>query len=217
MNAYLLAAAAAFPLAGRLADVIGYRRMMIAGIIVFALASAACGATPTGSHADAWLVTARIVQGAGSALMFPSAIGLLVGTTSPARRARSMAAFFAISGAMTAIGPLAGANGYLLKDVEPARLAEAIRQTVQGGTVLDPRAAQAVAASLREAPAPVLSSQEQRVVQLVAVGHNTRIANDLCVSESTVKTYLARAFQKLGVNDRAAAVAEAIRRGIIQP
>lgn len=150
--------------------------------------------------------------------MFPSAIGLLVGTTSPARRARSMAAFFAISGAMTAIGPLAGANGYLLKDVEPARLAEAIRQTVQGGTVLDPRAAQAVAASLREAPAPVLSSQEQRVVQLVAVGHtNTRIANDLCVSESTVKTYLARAFQKLGVNDRAAAVAEAIRRGIIQP
>lgn len=52
VNAYLLAAAAAFPLAGRLADVIGYRRMMIAGIIVFALASAACGATPTGSHAD---------------------------------------------------------------------------------------------------------------------------------------------------------------------
>lgn len=109
INAYLLAAAASFPLAGRLADVLGYRRMMLSGILVFALASASCGLTPSGSHADIWLITARTIQGIGSALMFPAAIGLLVGTTDPSRRARSMAAFFAISGAMTAIGPMAGA------------------------------------------------------------------------------------------------------------
>lgn len=112
----------------------------------------------------------------------------------------------------------AGANGYLLKDVEPARLAEAIRQTVHGATVLDPRAASAIATSLREPVAAELSDREQRVVQLVAQGYtNSRIAHELSVSESTVKTYLARAFQKLGVNDRAAAVVEAIRRGAVRP
>lgn len=107
VNAYLLAAAAAFPLGGKMADAWGYRRVMLAGIVLFSTGSALCGATPA-ALAQSWIVAARVVQGVGSALMFPAAVGILIGASSARDRAKSMATFFAITGAMTAIGPVAG-------------------------------------------------------------------------------------------------------------
>src|ERR1700735_3838150 len=73
INAYLLSLAALFAFGGRLADTVGHRKMVTLGVIVFAGSSALCGATPTGSLAETWLVTFRALQGLGGALMFPAA------------------------------------------------------------------------------------------------------------------------------------------------
>src|SRR5215831_9883432 len=80
INAYLLTLAAFFAFGGRLADTVGHRRMVTLGVVVFAAASALCGLTPKGSVAEAWLVTFRIVQGVGGALMFPAALAIVVQT-----------------------------------------------------------------------------------------------------------------------------------------
>jgi MFS family permease len=79
VNGYLLALSALFALGGRLADMVGHRTMVLIGVVVFATASALCGATPTGSAAEAWMITFRVVQGAGAALMFPAALAIVVG------------------------------------------------------------------------------------------------------------------------------------------
>lgn len=104
----------------------------------------------------------------------------------------------------------AGANGYLLKDVESSVFAQAIRNTAAGRTVLDPQAARAVSERLRPTTCPELSEQETRVLALVAEGlTNKEIAARLYVGEATVKTYLSCIFVKLEVNDRTAAVTRA--------
>jgi EmrB/QacA subfamily drug resistance transporter len=113
INAYLLTLAALFAFGGRLADIAGHRRMVVLGVIIFAGASALCGATPRGSAAEAWLVTFRAVQGAGGAIMFPAAIAIVVVTFDLHSRGRALALFFGIAGALTAIGPIAG--GYLIE------------------------------------------------------------------------------------------------------
>jgi EmrB/QacA subfamily drug resistance transporter len=113
INAYLLTLAALFAFGGRLADIAGHRRMVVLGVIIFAGASALCGATPSGSAAEAWLVTFRAVQGAGGAIMFPAAIAIVVVTFDLHSRGRALALFFGIAGALTAIGPIAG--GYLIE------------------------------------------------------------------------------------------------------
>src|SRR5579864_1635145 len=91
VNAYLLALAALFALGGRLADTIGHRTMVVIGVIVFAGASALCGATPRGGAAEAWLVTFRAVQGLGGAIMFPAAIAIVVVTFDFHSRGRALA------------------------------------------------------------------------------------------------------------------------------
>ena len=104
----------------------------------------------------------------------------------------------------------AGANGYLLKDVRPAALAEAIRDTMAGRTVLDSHAVQAVTVQLRRPPSrrQGLSAQEIRVLRLAADGMtNRQISRSLFIGETTVKTYFTRIFAKLEVNDRTSAVA----------
>jgi EmrB/QacA subfamily drug resistance transporter len=111
VNAYLLALAAAFTFGGRLADMIGHRRMVIIGILTFAIASTACGLTPKGAYAAAWIITWRVVQGIGGAIMYPAALAIVV-TAFPVReRGRAMAVFFGVAGGLTAIGPILG--GYL--------------------------------------------------------------------------------------------------------
>jgi EmrB/QacA subfamily drug resistance transporter len=111
VNAYLLALAAAFTVGGRLADMLGHRRMVIIGILTFAIASTACGLTPTGSYAAAWIITWRAIQGVGGAIMYPAALAIVV-TAFPVReRGRAMAIFFGVAGGLTAVGPILG--GYL--------------------------------------------------------------------------------------------------------
>jgi EmrB/QacA subfamily drug resistance transporter len=113
INAYLLTLAALFAFGGRLADIAGHRRMTVLGVIIFAGASALCGATPAGAAAEAWLVAFRVVQGAGAAIMFPAAIAIVVVTFDLHSRGRALALFFGIAGGLTAIGPIAG--GFLIQ------------------------------------------------------------------------------------------------------
>jgi EmrB/QacA subfamily drug resistance transporter len=113
INAYLLTLAALFAFGGRLGDIAGHRRMVVLGVVIFAGASALCGATPRGAAAEAWLVGFRALQGAGGAIMFPAAIAIVVATFDLRSRGRALALFFGIAGALTAIGPIAG--GYLIE------------------------------------------------------------------------------------------------------
>jgi EmrB/QacA subfamily drug resistance transporter len=111
VNGYLLSLSALFAFGGRLADVAGHRRMVILGVIVFATASALCGATPTGDLAEPWMIFFRVIQGAGAAIMFPAALAIVIGTFPLDERGKAMAIFFAVAGGLTSVGPLAG--GYL--------------------------------------------------------------------------------------------------------
>jgi EmrB/QacA subfamily drug resistance transporter len=111
VNAYLLSLAALFAFGGRLADTVGHRKMVTLGVVVFAGASALCGLTPKGSLAEAWLITFRVIQGAGGAIMFPAALAIVVQTFALRERGRALALFFGIAGGLTAIGPVLG--GYL--------------------------------------------------------------------------------------------------------
>jgi EmrB/QacA subfamily drug resistance transporter len=111
INSYLLALAALFAFGGRLADIVGPRRMVTIGIVVFAGASLMCGLTPTGGIAETWLVTFRAVQGVGGALMYPAALAIVVTAYPANERGKALALFFGIAGGLTAVGPAAG--GYL--------------------------------------------------------------------------------------------------------
>ena len=111
INGYLVALAAGFALGGRLADVLGSKRVVLVGIIGFAAASGLCGATPKGSFAETWLIVFRVIQGLSAALMIPAALAVVVSSFPLQERGRALALFFGISGGLTAIGPIAG--GYL--------------------------------------------------------------------------------------------------------
>jgi EmrB/QacA subfamily drug resistance transporter len=108
VNAYLLALAAAFALGGRLADVLGHRRMVIIGIVGFAASSALCGATPKGSLAESWIIVFRVAQGVSGAIMIPAALAIVVAAFPIQERGRALAIFFGVSGGLTSIGPIAG-------------------------------------------------------------------------------------------------------------
>jgi DNA-binding NarL/FixJ family response regulator len=113
----------------------------------------------------------------------------------------------------------AGATGYLLKDAEPPDLVRAIRAAARGETVLAPAVAGRLLGTLRTPalpPGQALTEREVEVLGLVARGHGNRdAARLLFISEATVKTHLLHVYAKLGVNDRAAAVAAAYDRGLL--
>ncbi|WP_277815326.1 response regulator transcription factor [Streptomyces sp. PRh5] len=111
----------------------------------------------------------------------------------------------------------AGAAGHLLKDMPRAELAEAVRCAARGETVLAPSVAARLMDQLRDRPErPRLSERETDVLRLVAEGcTNAEIGRRLFIGESTVKTRLLRAFGKLGVADRTAAVISAMRLGLL--
>lgn len=111
VNGYLLALSALFAFGGKLSDVVGHRRMVIGGVALFALASALCGATPTTGIGETWIIVFRIVQGAAAALLFPSALAIVVSAYPVRERGKALAIFFSASGGLTAVGPIAG--GYL--------------------------------------------------------------------------------------------------------
>jgi DNA-binding NarL/FixJ family response regulator len=112
----------------------------------------------------------------------------------------------------------AGATGYLLKDTPVAVLVDAIRAASRGETVLAPPVAARLVTRMRAPVAEQLTPREVQVLTLVGQGlSNVEIGRELFIGEATVKTHLLRAFAKLGVNDRTAAVTVAIARGIITP
>jgi EmrB/QacA subfamily drug resistance transporter len=111
VNGYLLALSALFALGGKLADVLGHRRMVTLGVTGFAVFSALCGATPTGRYGEAWIVVCRVLQGASAAVLFPAALAIVVAAFPVRERGRALAVFFGVTGALTAVGPIAG--GYL--------------------------------------------------------------------------------------------------------
>ncbi len=108
INGYLLSLSALFAFGGRLGDVFGRRRMVVLGVIGFAVASGLCGLTPKGSIAETWMIVFRVLQGAAAALMFPASVAIVVASYPRRERGRAMAIFFGISGGLTAIGPIAG-------------------------------------------------------------------------------------------------------------
>jgi DNA-binding NarL/FixJ family response regulator len=111
----------------------------------------------------------------------------------------------------------AGARGYLLKDAPTDVLADAIRRAARGETVLAPPVAARLADRLRAPTRPELTGREIEVLALVARGlSNADIGRELFIGEATVKTHLIRAFAKLGVTDRTAAVTAAYASGVIE-
>lgn len=108
INAYLLALAATFAFGGRLADVLGHRRMATIGILGFAASSLLCGLTPNNGAAEAWIITFRALQGVSGAIMIPAALAVVVSAFPVRERGRAMAIFFGVSGGLTALGPIAG-------------------------------------------------------------------------------------------------------------
>ncbi|MFD7965233.1 response regulator [Streptomyces zaomyceticus] len=114
----------------------------------------------------------------------------------------------------------AGATGYLLKDAPREELFGAVRAAAEGRTVLSPAVATRLVTAVRspaaQAAGTALSAREGEILALVAKGTGNRaIAAELFISEATVKTHLTHIYGKLGVNDRAAAVAAGYDRGIL--
>ena len=110
----------------------------------------------------------------------------------------------------------AGAAGYLLKDASRADLANAIRAAARGETVLAPSVAGRLVNRVRKPVRQSLSAREVEVLRFVAKGlTNADIGRALHISEATVKTHLLRAFAKLEVSDRTAAVTTAMSLGLL--
>jgi two-component system, NarL family, response regulator NreC len=109
----------------------------------------------------------------------------------------------------------AGARSYVLKEAEPAELLQAFRLAVAGQSYLHPRLGAQLAAGEDAAEGAALSDREREVVRLIANGYtNPQIAEQLNVAERTVKTYRARAIEKLGFSSRAEITAYVRRVGL---
>jgi DNA-binding NarL/FixJ family response regulator len=112
----------------------------------------------------------------------------------------------------------AGATGYLLKDTPRQELYRAVRAAAAGEAVLSPPVARRLMGQMREGAREAPSEREMEVLLLIARGASNReAAAHLFISEATVKTHLLHLFAKLGVNDRAAAVAAAYEQGLLTP
>jgi two-component system, NarL family, response regulator LiaR len=108
----------------------------------------------------------------------------------------------------------AGAAGYIRKDAEPETLLAAIRAVARGRTYVDPTLARRVAED--GVSADDLTDREREVLRHLALGEsNKTIADVLCVSEETVKTHVGHILSKLGVENRAQAVVQALKRGLV--
>jgi two-component system, NarL family, response regulator LiaR len=116
----------------------------------------------------------------------------------------------------------AGADGYLLKDVEPSELARAIRTAQTGEAMIAPSVAGRLLRTLSRprsastVDADRLTRREREVLELIAAGRsNKRIAFELGIAEKTVKTHVGHVFAKLGVTDRTQAALIAVRSGLV--
>ncbi len=120
-----------------------------------------------------------------------------------------------------------GASGFLLKDVRPEQLADAVRVVADGDTLLAPAITQRLVqqyvrrvrpGTTRPAALDALTERELAVLRLMARGRsNAEIASELYLSETTVKTHVTHVFGKLGLRDRAQAVVLAYESGLVEP
>lgn len=109
----------------------------------------------------------------------------------------------------------AGAQGYLLKDAPPEELARAVRAVNEGRPVMSDQVTVALTRRLTQ-PRTSLSARELEILEAVATGHtNKEIAQELFISQATVKTHLVHIFDKLGVDNRTSAVAKAREQQLI--
>lgn len=122
----------------------------------------------------------------------------------------------------------AGASGFLLKDVRPEQLVEAVRRVAAGDALLAPTVTRRLIEEFVRRPPPgqrrpsrelaTLTVRETEVLKEVARGRsNAEIASTLFVSEATVKTHLTRILDKLGLRDRTQAVVYAYETGVVEP
>jgi MFS family permease len=111
LNSYMLAFAALIVAAGRAADVFGHRRCLLAGSLLFAIASLICGMAPTLSV----LVIGRVLQGAGAALMLPAGMAIVSAAYTGEERAVALGTLVGVGGVAQSIGPLVG--GFLTAEV----------------------------------------------------------------------------------------------------
>ncbi len=114
----------------------------------------------------------------------------------------------------------AGAAGYLSKDVRRQEIVDAVLAVSRGRTVLPPELAAGLATQIRiraDPTRPVLSPRELEVLRGFARGLSIpELGKEMFLGASTVKTHTQRLYQKLGVSDRAAAVAEGMRQGLVE-
>ena len=112
-----------------------------------------------------------------------------------------------------------GAAGFLPKESTRSELVDAVLDCAKGRDVVAPNLAAGLAGEIRrraEPEGPVLSPREREVLTLIATGSSIpAMAKELFLAPSTVKTHVQRLYEKLGVNDRGAAVAEAMRRKLL--
>ena len=113
-----------------------------------------------------------------------------------------------------------GARGFLSKEATRGEIVEAVVRVARGDTVVPPELTAALVGQIRlhaQHDAPVLSEREQQVLEGFARGRSIpQLAAELYIGASTVKTHTQRLYEKLGVSDRAAAVAEGMRRGLLE-
>jgi len=114
----------------------------------------------------------------------------------------------------------AGASGYLIKDASPKELVSAIKDTYRGESTLDPKVAGTVLRSMQEEndqPAEELTEREIEVLELIAEGlPNDDIANELYISERTVRSHVSNILGKLNMQNRTQAALYAVRQGIAE-
>jgi DNA-binding NarL/FixJ family response regulator len=118
-----------------------------------------------------------------------------------------------------------GASGFLLKDVEPTELVDAIRVVAAGNSLFGPAATQRLVERFAGTPEPLnegalerLTEREREILRLLAGGlSNAELAEKLFLSETTVKTHVSAVLRKLGVRDRVQAVIAAYDAGLVRP
>ncbi len=113
-----------------------------------------------------------------------------------------------------------GAAGFLPKEARREQIVDAVLACARGETVLPPEVATGLASEIRlrkRRDAPALTDREHQILRLIADGKSLpTIATELFLGVTTVKTHVQHLYEKLGVSDRAAAVASAMRRGLIE-
>ncbi len=165
LDSYLLTLGALVLVGGALGDVIGRRRVFLAGLFGFALSSAVCGAAPTGTV----LVLARAVQGIAGALLIPGSLALLTASIDEADRDRAIGAWSGLAGLAGALGPFLG--GWLV-DAASWRWAFFINLPVSGLAILT---------TLRAVPESCVVEQRDRSWRSLDIGGATLVAASLAL------------------------------------